>query len=194
MEDSEKQGILVLASANFHRLLFTSTTYRLCLQAPVASMEASIVSTASAEPSIEAASANINGRSHGSVHGASQAAFFKACTTSIGACFASIKASWSLHRFRGSFYPQRHPFPYAIEASVEAIEASMEAEESFHSLRDRKLPRMLTVEAFLWKLPWKIPGALLQKRPRSCFHFRRCPCGSTYIHWRPLRPMNFDTC
>ena len=38
---------------------------------------------------------------------------------------------------------------------------------------------------------WKPPVELRWKLPRSCVHFHGLPCGSTYIHLRPLRPMSF---
>ena len=96
---------------------------------------------------MEAASAEVNGRFHGSFRGS----FYLVSTTAIGACFASIEASRSLHRFRGSIRLQRNSLPCAMEASVEAMEASMEAVKSFHFLWDWKL-----TGCYLWQLPWKL--------------------------------------
>ena len=115
MEASEEQDSLQLASANFHRLYFTSTTFRLCLEAFTASMEACSDFTSSVEASILAPHAEINMRFQGRfyewfhisfIEASTQVAhqhLFEASITCIGVCFAPMKAPRSLRRFRGSF-------------------------------------------------------------------------------------------
>ena len=82
--------------------------------------------------SMEANPTEVNGRFHRKLP---RQLLLEASTTSIGTSFASMEASRSLHRFRGSFHLQRSSLPCALEASVEAMDASMEPVENFHFLR-----------------------------------------------------------
>ena len=102
-------------------------------------------------------------------------------TTSFGACFASIEASRSLHRFRESFHLQRNSLPCAMAASVEEMELPW---------KKWKASISMGLEAFV-DVSYRTISTSAEAS-KGCVHFHGLPYGSTYFHLRPLRPTNFD--
>ena len=117
---------------------------------------------------------------HGSFHCFHRIFYLRLPLLPLELVFASIEASRSLHRFRGSFHLQRNPLPCAMGASVEAAETSMEAVESFHFLSEWKPPRILPVEAS--SSTCAEASKELRSLPRASIWFHLLPLTSDSSH------------